>query len=218
MPPTTSFTPQKVINTARLRSPALTSLVLDDTALVDDYNHMTKELMTQVVKVKREALMLETLDLVVAGADGSRIDLDFPEGELVGIPTSLEAVQSGNRVRVLMKTNVEHREAMARELIDDGRPGGIFIRDRVNNRWEILEIINWTGVTAISAFGTFFPVTVTVPTLNVEVLLPFIMFGPLVEQMALQLGHRADVSPEWKQIQQQEVVTALESALQMFAL
>ena len=46
MPPTTSFTPQKVINTARLRSPALTSLVLDDTALVDDYNHMTKELMT----------------------------------------------------------------------------------------------------------------------------------------------------------------------------
>ena len=165
MPPSTSFTPQQVINTARIRHPGLSALVLDDTALVDDYNQMTKELITQVVKVKREALMLETADLAVVGADGGRIDLDFPEGELVGIPTALEAVQSAVRVRVLLETNVEHREAMTRELIDDGRPGGILIRDRINNRWEILEIVNWTGVTAISAFGTFFPVSVTVGTL-----------------------------------------------------
>lgn len=218
MPPTTSFTPQQVINTARLRHPGLSALVLDDTALVDDYNHMTKELITQAVKTKREALMEETADLVVAGADGSRIDMDFPEGEMVGIPTAIEAVQSGSRVRVLFKTNIEHREAMAREFIDDGRPAGIMIRDRVNNRWEILEIINWTGVTAISSFATFFPIAVTVGTLNTEVLLPFIMFGPLVEQMALQLGHRADVSPEWKTLQQGEVTTALTSALQMLAL
>jgi hypothetical protein len=218
MPPSTSFTPQQVINTARLRHPGLSALVLDDTALVDDYNQATRELLTQVVKTKREALMEETADLVVAGADGSRIDFDFPEGELVGIPTAIEAVQAGTRVRVLLKTNVEHREAMAREFIDDGRPAGIIIRDRVNNRWELLEIINWTGVTAISVFGTFFPVAVTVPTLNTEVLLPFILFGPLTEQVALQLGHRSDVSPEWKQLQQANVTTALEAALLEFAL
>ena len=44
------------------------------------------------------------------------------------------------------------------------------------------------------------------------------MFGPLVENMALQLGHRADVSSEWKTQQAAAVQTALESALQMFAL
>lgn len=218
MPPTTSFTPQQVINTARLRHPGLSALVLDDTALVDDYNQSTRELLTQVVKTKREALMQETADVVVVGADGSRIDLDFPEGELIGIPTAIEAVQNAVRVRVLLKTNIEHREAMAREFIDDGRPAAIIIRDTVNNRWELLEIVNWTGVTAISVFGTFFPVDVTTGTLNLEVLLPFIIFGPLVEQVALQLGHRADVSAEWKQNQQAEVTTSLEGALTEFAL
>ncbi len=218
MPPTTSFTPQSVINTARLRHPGLSILVLDDPELVDDYNQSTRMLMTQVIKTKREALMQETADLVVAGADGGRIDMEFPEGELVGIPTAIEAVQSGSRVRVLLKTNIEHREAMAREFIDDGRPAAIIIRDTVNNRWELLEVVNWTGVTAIAVFATFFPADVTVGTLNTEVLLPFILFGPLVEQVALQLGHRADVSAEWKQIQQAEVNTALQAALTEFAL
>jgi len=218
MPPTTSFTPQSVINTARLRHPGLSILVLDDPELVDDYNQSTRMLMTQVIKTKREALMQETADLAVAGADGGRIDLEFPEGELVGIPTAIEAVTAGGRSRVLLKTNIEHREAMAREFIDDGRPAAIIIRDTVNNRWELVEVVNWTGVTAISVFATFFPVDVTVGTLNTEVLLPFILFGPLVEQMALQLGHRADVSLEWKQGQQQEVVASLQSALTEFAL
>lgn len=218
MPPTTSFTPQQVINTARLRHPGLSVLVLDDNELVDDYNQATRALLTQVVKTKREALMLETADLAVAGADGGRIDLDFPEGELVGVPTAIEALQSGVRVRVLMRTNIEQREAMVREFVDDGRPAAIVIRDQANNRWEVMEIANWTGVTAISVFATFFPIAVTVPSLNTEVLLPFILFGPLTEQVALQLGHRADVSSEWKQIQQAEVTSALESALTEFAL
>ena len=64
MPPTTSFTPQSVINTARLRHPGLSILVLDDPELVDDYNQSTRMLMTQVIKTKREALMQETADLV----------------------------------------------------------------------------------------------------------------------------------------------------------
>lgn len=214
----TSFTPQQVLNAARLRHPALTTLVIDDPAIVDDYNHAARELMVQIVQTKKEALMHETADLAVAGADGARIDLDFPEGELVGIPTSIEALQSAVRVRVHLRTNVEHREALARELIDDGRPGAIIIRDQAQNRWELMEIINWGSVTAISAFATFFPVAVVVGTLNTEVLLPFILFGPMTEQMAVELGHRADLGGEWLQTQTAAVTASLQSALAEFQL
>ena len=213
-----SFTPQQVINAARLRHPSLTTLVIDDPDIVNDYNQSTRELLAQLVKVKKEALMHETADLVVAGADGGRIDLIFPEGELVGIPTAIEAVQSAVRVRVILSTNVEQREAMVRELVDDGRPGGIIIRDHVQNRWELMEIINWGSVTAISAFATFFPVAVEVGTLNTEVLLPFILFGPMTEQVATQLGHRADMSVEWFGAQAQAVKDSLQSALTEFTL
>lgn len=208
-----SFTPQQVINAARLRHPSLTALVIDDPEIVDDYNQATRALLSQVVKVKKEALMHETADLAVTGADGSRIDLDFPEGEMVGIPTAIEALQSALRVRVLFRTNIEMREAMRRELIDDGRPGAIIIRDQVQNRWELLEIINWAGVTAIAAFATFFPVPVVTGTLNTEVLLPFILFGPLTEAMAMELGHRADLDNTWFQAQEKAVTNALEGAL-----
>ncbi|MCP4901242.1 MAG: hypothetical protein GY906_30095 [bacterium] len=213
-----SFTPQQVINTARLRHPGLTTLVLDDPELVEDYNQATRLLHTAIVKTKPEAMMNQTADLAVVGADGSKIDLEFPEGELVGIPTALEAVQGGNRVRVLLRTNIEHREAMARELIDDGRPGGIIIRNNTNNRWELFEIINWATVTAIAGYATFYPVTVGVGDLNVEVLLPFILFGPLVEEMALMLAHRADLGGEWLSQQQAVIQSSLEGALLEFAL
>lgn len=215
---TASFTPQQVINAARLRHPSLTTLVIDDPDIVNDYNQATRELLAQLVKVKKEALMHETADLVVAGADGGRIDLLFPEGELVGIPSSIEALQGGTRVRVRIRTNVEQREAMVRELVDDGRPGGIIIRDQVQNRWELMEIINWASVTAISAFATFFPIAVTTGTLNTEVLLPFILFGPLTEQLAMQLAHRADLSTEWFEVQAQIVKDSLQSALIEFTL
>ena len=213
-----SFTPQQVLNAARLRHPALTTLVIDDTAIVDDYNQATRDLLSQVVKTKKEALMHETADLAVTGTDGGRIDLDFPEGEMVGIPTAIEALQSASRVRVLLRTNIEQREAMRRELIDDGRPGAIIIRDKEQNRWELLEIINWSGVTAIAAFATFFPVAVTTGTLNTEVLLPFILFGPLTEAMAMELGHRADLGGDWFGAQQQAVKDALEGALTQLTL
>ena len=215
---TASFTPQQVINAARLRHPSLTTLVIDDPDIVNDYNQATRELLAQLVKVNKEALMHETADLVVAGADGGRIDLDFPEGELVGIPASIEALQSAVRVRVMLSTNVERREAMVRELVDDGRPGGIIIRDQTQNRWELMEIINWGSVTAISAFATFFPVAVVVLTLNTEVLLPFILFGPMTEQLAIQLAHRADLSTEWFEVQAQIVKDSLQSALIEFTL
>ena len=215
---TASFTPQQVINAARLRHPSLTTLVIDDPDIVNDYNQATRELLAQLVKVNKEALMHETADLVVAGADGGRIDLDFPEGELVGIPASIEALQSAVRVRVMLSTNVERREAMVRELVDDGRPGGIIIRDQTQNRWELMEIINWGSVTAISAFATFFPVAVGVGTLNTEVLLPFILFGPMTEQLAIQLAHRADLSTEWFEVQAQIVKDSLQSALIEFTL
>lgn len=218
MVPTGSFTPQQVFNAARLRHPSLTTLVIDDPDIVNDYNQATRELLSQIVKVKTEALMHETADLAVTGADGGRIDLDFPEGELVGIPTSIEAVQSSVRVRVRIRTNIEQREAMVRELVDDGRPGGIIIRDHANNRWELLEIVNWGSVTAISAFATFFPVAVTTATLNTEVLLPFILFGPMTEQMAVQLAHRADLGGDWFEAQTAAVAASLESALVEFTL
>lgn len=213
-----SFTPQQVINTARLRHPGLTTLVLDDPELVEDYNQATRLLHVAIVKTKAEAMMNQAADIVVVGADGSTIDLDFPEGQLVGIPTAIEAVQSSLRVRTLLRTNIDQREAMARELIDDGRPGGIILRNNANNRWDLKEIINWTGVTAITVYATFFPAEVLTGTLNVEVLLPFILFGPLVEEMALQLAHRADLGGEWLTQQQSVIQTSLEGALLEFAL
>ena len=215
---TPSFTPQQVINTARLRHPGLTQLVLDDPELVDDYNQATRAIMVASVRTKKEALMEQTATLAVSGADGGVLALDFPEGELVGIPTAIEATQAAVLVRVLLRTNIEQREAMARELIDDARPGGIILRDRVNNQWELKEIINWTGVTAISVYGTFFPVAVTVGTLGTEVLLPFVFFGPLVEQMALQLSHRADLNAEWMTLQTTIIQQELEIALTMLGL
>ncbi|KKL57740.1 hypothetical protein LCGC14_2232400 [marine sediment metagenome] len=215
---TTSFTPQQVINAARLRHPSLTTLVIDDPDIVNDYNQATRELLSQLVKVKKEALMHETADLVVVGADGGRIDLIFPEGELVGIPTAIEALQSAVRVRVLLRTNIEQREAMVRELVDDTRPGGIIIRDQAQNRWELMEIINWGAVTAISVFATFFPIAVLTASLNIEVLLPFILFGPMTEQLAMQLGHRADLGGDWFEAQAQIVKDSLQSALIEFTL
>ncbi|KKK75273.1 hypothetical protein LCGC14_2875380, partial [marine sediment metagenome] len=85
-------------------------------------------------------------------------------------------------------------------------------------RWELMEIINWGSVTAISAFATFFPVAVVVLTLNTEVLLPFILFGPMTEQLAIQLAHRADLSTEWFEVQAQIVKDSLQSALIEFTL
>lgn len=218
MAATPSFTPQAVINTARLRHPGLTVLVLDDPELVEDYNQATRLLLIAIVKTKAEAMMNQAADVSVTGADGSTIDLDFPEGQLVGIPTAIEAVKTAVRVRVLLRTNIDQREAMARELIDDGRPGGIIIRNNINNRWDLKEIINWTGVTAITVYATFFPVAVETGTLTTEVLLPFILFGPLVEEMALQLAHRADVGGEWLTQQQAVIQSSLEGALLEFAL
>ena len=215
---TGSFTPQQTINTARLRHPALTALVLDDPELVEDINQAIRVMYIATTKIKPEALMQQTADLALVGADGATADLEWPEGELSGIPRSLEAVQAGSRVRVLMRTNIEHREAMSRELIDDGRPGGIWIRDATNNRWALKEIINWTGVTAVAAYGPFFPVAVTALTLNVELLIPFVLFGPLTEALALQLGHRADLGGEWFTTQQATAQAALEEALTEFML
>lgn len=210
---TTSFTPQQVINAARRRHPALTSLVLDDVDLVDDYNQATRELIVLVTQVDKNTLLQKTADLAVTGADGSFIDLDFPEGELASPPKAMEAVQSAVRVRVMLRTDIEQRQQLIRELADDSRPGGVTLRDAVNNRWELFEVTNWTGVTAIAAFGVFFPVLVTLGTLGNAVLLPFILFGPLVEQFAFQIGHRADLSAEWFTVQQAEVAAKTKSAL-----
>jgi hypothetical protein len=215
---TGSFTPQQAINTARLRHPALTALVLDDPELVEDINQAIRVMMIAATKIKPECLMQQTADLAVTGADGSILDLEWPEGEPVGIPRAIEAVQSAVRVRVLMRTNIEHREALARELVDDGRPGGIWLRDATNNRWALKEIINWTGVTAVAAYGAFFPALVTSGTLNVELLLPFVLFGPLTEYLALELGHRSDLGGEWFQAQQATAQAALEQALTEFML
>lgn len=210
---TTSFTPQQVIDAARRRHPALSTLVLDDVDLVDDYNQATRELVVLVAQVDKNILQQKTADLVVSGADGSFIDLGFPEGELAYPPKAIEAVQSATRVRVILRTEIEQRQQLIRELTDDGRPGGITLRNATNNRWELFEVTNWASVTAIAAFGVFFPVLVTLGTLTTAVLLPFILFGPLVEQFAFQIGHRADLGAEWFQVQQAEVAAKTKSAL-----
>jgi len=215
---TGSFTPQQAVNTARLRHPALTALVLDDPELLDDINQAIRVMMIAATKIKPECLMQQTGDLALAGADGATADLEWTEGEPVGIPRALEALQGGVRVRVLMRTNIEQREAMARELVDDGRPGGIWIRDAVNNRWALKQIVNWATVTAIAAYGPFFPTAVTSPTLNTELLLPFVLFGPLTEYLAVQLAHRSDLGGEWFTAQQAGSQAALEQALTEFTL
>ena len=215
---TGSFTPQQAVNTARLRHPALTALVLDDPELLDDLNQAVRVMMIAATKIKPESLMQQTADLALAGADGATADLEWPEGEPVGIPRALEAVQGGSRVRVLMRTNIEQREAMARELVDDGRPGGIWIRDAVNNRWALKQIINWATVTAVSAYGPFFPAEVVSGTLNTEMLLPFVLFGPLTEHLAMQLGHRSDLGGDWFAAQAQTAQASLEEALTEFTL
>lgn len=215
---TGSFTPQQAVNTARLRHPALTALVLDDPELLEDMNQAIRVMMIAATKIKPESLMQQTADLVVVGADGATLDLEWPEGEPVGIPRAIEAVQGGSRVRVLMRTNIEQREAMARELVDDGRPGGIWIRDAVQNRWALKQIINWATVTAVNAYGPFFPAVVVQGTLNTELLLPFVLFGPLTEYLALQLAHRSDLGGEWFTAQQSGSQAALEQALTEFTL
>ncbi len=215
---TGSFTPQQAVNTARLRHPALTALVLDDPELLADINHAVRIMMIAATKIKPEALMQQTADLALVGADGATADLEWPEGEPVGIPRALEAVQGGVRVRVLMRTNIEQREALARELVDDGRPGGIWIRDAVNNRWVLKEIVNWATVTAVAAYGPFFPTAIIEATLNTEMLLPFVLFGPLAEHLALQLGHRADIGGDWYTSQQSTAQASLEEALTEFTL
>lgn len=212
-----SFTPQQVIDAARRRHPALTTLVLDDVDLVDDYNQATRELMVAATAASAQVLMHKTADLPVTGADGGFIDLDFPEGELAFPPGAIEAVQGGSRVRVILRTNIEQRQQLIRELADDGRPGGIILRDQVQNRWELFEAVNWGTVTAIAAFGVFFPIVVTLASLGTQVLLPFILFGPLVEQFAFQIGHRADLSTEWFGIQAQETESKLKAALAGYA-
>lgn len=215
---TGSFTPQQAVNTARLRHPGLTALVLDDAELLEDLNHAVRVMMIAATKIKPEVLMQQTADLVLVGADGATADLEWPEGEPCGLPRALEAVQGGTRVRVLLRTNIEQREAMARELIDDGRPGGIWIRDAVNNRWVLKQIINWATVTAVAAYGPFFPVPVVVGTMNTEMLLPFVLFGPLTEHLAMQIGHRADLGGEWFTAQAATAQASLEEALTEFTL
>ena len=81
-----------------------------------------------------------------------------------------------------------------------------------------MELINWGSVTAFAVFATFFPAAVVVGTLNTEVLLPFILFGPMTEQMAIELGHRADLGGDWFTAQQQNVTASLQSALAEFQL
>lgn len=213
----TSYTPQQVIDAARRRHPALSKLVLDDVDLVDDFNQATREMVVAATGVAAQILMHKTADKVVSGADGGSLELDFPEGELAFPPGAIEAVQSGSRVRVILRDNIEQRQQLIRELADDGRPGAIILRDQVQNRWELFEAVNWTGVTAIAAFGVFFPILVTLGSLGTQVLLPFILFGPLVEQFALQIAHRADLGPEWFVTQQSEVEGKMKSALSAYA-
>ena len=202
-----SFTPQKVINAARRRHPALSTVLLDDEQIVDDFNAAVDEVVAKVLEHNEMLLAAKSDSLAITGADDSQEDLNFTTGELLRI-LDMDCTKSAARKKVILK-DLRHRDTIVAEFTDDGRPVGSILWNPTNGRWDIWELTGWTGVTALWAYGVFKPTKVTTASLVTAMKVPESFFLPLTTYMALLLGQRADLDQGWVQIQGQAIASAV---------
>lgn len=204
-----SFTPQKVINAARRRHPALSTLLLDDESLVDDYNAAVDEVIAKVLEHNEMLLAAKSDSLSITGADDGTVDLNFTTGELLRI-LDMDCTKSAARKKVILK-DLRQRDTLVAEYTDDGRPVGSVLWNPTNGRWDLWEITGWTGVTALWAYGVFKPTKVTTASLTTAQKLPESFFLPLTTYFAMLLGQRADLDAGWMQVQGQAIASAVSS-------
>lgn len=208
MAPTTSFTPQQVFDAARLRHPGLNVNVITDVALVPDFNRMLSDFVLDITSQNDTVLALRCAAITLTGSDGATLDLNPVEGEILRL-IDLEALKSGTAREVVLR-DLRQRYTLKSEFADDARPVGCLWFDSVsNNRWQVLEVGGWTGVTSVTPFAVIKPAEIGTGALATQLVLPYQLYLPLIERTALLLGHKANIDDAWQGRQAKAVDDAL---------
>lgn len=216
MPPNSSFTPQQAFNTARRRHPALITAVLTDVELLEDYNMAVDDTVTELMSQNEHPFTQRTAEVALTGADGGVADLQVAEGQIMRIGGMSAYVTAAEKKVVIV--DYHRRFTVANEYADDTSKAVCSILfSQLNNRWELYMLTGWTGVTGYRLFAVLKPAEVGSGDLLTQVKLPIHLFLPIVERLALLLGHRATLDDSWLNLQAAAYENAMQKTIKHFA-
>lgn len=212
---TPSFNGNDVIAKAKLRHAMFPTLGLVDADYVTDLNDIIGDVVAAIFALDNgdHVLRRRMATLPLTGADGATFDLNPTEGELLRL-IDLDADLPDGTTRRCVIPDIRRKDTVAAEYADDDRPVGFVVWNGVNNRYDLIQAVHFTGVTGLRVYGVVRPALITAGTLGSQILLPYACLDPIAERLALTpLGQRANLNEEWRVAQDKIAGEALAGCL-----